>query len=173
MLSSTYPDFDPYCGDDHSCGNTCCVPSDEWDSVRAASVCRKNGEDIYDSHGILRYCCPGLEVTLEARHSMDPLTGVYLQKKVCRPGDSNGTAPVAVGEDVPAALSPPMAAEWDGVRAADVCRKEGEDVYDSYGILRYCCPGLQVTLEDRDPSDPLIGVHPQMKVCRPGDSDSD
>ena len=104
---------------------------------------------------------------------MDPLTGVYLQKKVCWPGDSNGTAPVAVGEDVPAALSPPMAAEWDGVRAADVCRKEGEDVYDSYGILRYCCPGLQVTLEDRDPSDPLIGVHPQMKVCRPGVVESD
>ena len=26
MLSSTYPDFEPYCGELH-CGNTCCVPS--------------------------------------------------------------------------------------------------------------------------------------------------
>ena len=34
-LSSTYPDFLPYCGDT-DCGNTCCVPTDEWDGARAA-----------------------------------------------------------------------------------------------------------------------------------------
>ena len=35
-LSSTYPDFFPYC-EIFGCGNTCCVPSDEWDGVRAAA----------------------------------------------------------------------------------------------------------------------------------------
>ena len=29
-LSSTYPDFGSICGD-LFCGNTCCVPTDEWD----------------------------------------------------------------------------------------------------------------------------------------------
>ena len=43
---------------------------------------------------------------------------------------------------------------------------EGEDVYDSMGIRRECCPGLEPTLEDRDPSDPLIGTWPQIIVCR-------
>ena len=36
MLSSTYPDFYPFCNAMH-CGNTCCVPSDEWDGTRAAA----------------------------------------------------------------------------------------------------------------------------------------
>ena len=49
----------------------------------------------------------------------------------------------------------------------DVCRKEGEDVYDSQGVRRDCCPGLVDSLEDRDPSDPLIGTYPQIIVCRP------
>ena len=35
--SSTYPDFDPFCGEAGGCGNTCCVPSDEWDGARAAA----------------------------------------------------------------------------------------------------------------------------------------
>ena len=35
-LSSTYPDFFPYCNE-INCGNTCCVPSDEWDGARAAA----------------------------------------------------------------------------------------------------------------------------------------
>ena len=38
--SSTYPDFSPFCnGGEISlyCGNTCCVPSDEWDGARAAA----------------------------------------------------------------------------------------------------------------------------------------
>ena len=35
--SSTYPDFDPFCHLFY-CGNTCCVPSDEWDSARSAAV---------------------------------------------------------------------------------------------------------------------------------------
>jgi len=176
MLSSTYPDFDPHCGDEHSCGNTCCVPSDEWDSARAAAFCRKNGEGIHDSHGILRYCCPGLEATWEDRDPADPLIGKWPTWQVCRPGDSNGTAPVAVGEDVRAALSPPSlppSDEWDSVRVADVCRKEGEDIYDSYGILHPCCPGLEVTSEDRDPSDPYIDKWPQKDVCRPGAAVSD
>ena len=43
---------------------------------------------------------------------------------------------------------------------------EGEDVYDSMGVRRDCCPGLEPTLEDRDPSDPLIGTWPQVIVCR-------
>ena len=43
---------------------------------------------------------------------------------------------------------------------------EGEDVYDSMGVRRDCCPGLEPTLEDRDPSDPLIGTWPQIIVCR-------
>ena len=34
-LSSTYPDFYPFCS--LYCGNTCCVPSDEWDGARAAA----------------------------------------------------------------------------------------------------------------------------------------
>ena len=34
--SSTYPDFDPFCNVIF-CGNTCCVPSDEWDGARAAA----------------------------------------------------------------------------------------------------------------------------------------
>ena len=29
MVSSTYPDFYPFCGYAPNCGNTCCVPSDE------------------------------------------------------------------------------------------------------------------------------------------------
>ena len=37
MLSSTYPDFYPFCGEAGGCGNTCCVPSDEWDGARAAA----------------------------------------------------------------------------------------------------------------------------------------
>ena len=36
-LSSTYPDFLSVCGDFY-CGNTCCVPTDEWDAARAAAV---------------------------------------------------------------------------------------------------------------------------------------
>jgi len=36
-LSSTYPDFEPICGEGGGCGNTCCVPSDEWDGARAAA----------------------------------------------------------------------------------------------------------------------------------------
>ena len=36
-LSSTYPDFFPFCGGAGGCGNTCCVPSDEWDGARAAA----------------------------------------------------------------------------------------------------------------------------------------
>ena len=36
-LSSTYPDFFPYC-EILGCGNTCCVPSDEWDGARSAAV---------------------------------------------------------------------------------------------------------------------------------------
>ena len=36
-LSSTYPDFFPFCGEQPFCGNTCCVPSDEWDGARAAA----------------------------------------------------------------------------------------------------------------------------------------
>ena len=32
-ISSTYPDFYPDCDYSH-CGNTCCVPSDEWDGAR-------------------------------------------------------------------------------------------------------------------------------------------
>jgi len=36
-LSSTYPDFSLACrGGTGYCGNTCCVPSDEWDGARAA-----------------------------------------------------------------------------------------------------------------------------------------
>ena len=35
-ISSTYPDFYPDCDYSH-CGNTCCVPSDEWDGARAAA----------------------------------------------------------------------------------------------------------------------------------------
>ena len=35
-LSSTYSDFFPFCGESF-CGNTCCVPSDEWDGARAAA----------------------------------------------------------------------------------------------------------------------------------------
>ena len=35
-LSSTYPDFGPFCNAIF-CGNTCCVPSDEWDGARAAA----------------------------------------------------------------------------------------------------------------------------------------
>ena len=143
---------------------------------RAAAVCRKNGEDIHDSHGILRYCCPGLEVTSEDRDPSDPLIFKWPQIQVCRPGDSNGTAPVAVGEDVRAALSPPPlppSDEWDSVRAAGVCRKEGEDIYDSYGILRYCCPGLEATWEDKKPGDPLIDKWARWQVCRPGAAVSD
>ena len=34
------------------------------------------------------------------------------------------------------------------------------------GVRRDCCPGLEPTLEDRDPSDPLIGTWPQIIVCR-------
>ena len=34
---STYPDFHPFCGEQPFCGNTCCVPSDEWDGARAAA----------------------------------------------------------------------------------------------------------------------------------------
>ena len=33
-LSSTYPDFGPFCKAIF-CGNTCCVPSDEWDGAHA------------------------------------------------------------------------------------------------------------------------------------------
>ena len=36
-LSSTYPDFFPFCDELPFCGNTCCVPSDEWDGARAAA----------------------------------------------------------------------------------------------------------------------------------------
>ena len=36
MVSSTYPDFFPFCGYAPNCGNTCCVPSDEWDGAWAA-----------------------------------------------------------------------------------------------------------------------------------------
>ena len=50
---------------------------------------------------------------------------------------------------------------------ADNCAVEGEDVYDSSGVRRDCCPGLVDTLEDRDPSDPLIGTYPKIIVCRP------
>ena len=48
----------------------------------------------------------------------------------------------------------------------DNCALEGEDVYDSMGVRRDCCPGLEPKLEDRDPSDPLIGTWPQIIVCR-------
>ena len=48
----------------------------------------------------------------------------------------------------------------------DNCAAEGEDVYDSSGVRRDCCPGLVDTLEDRDPSDPLIGTYPKIIVCR-------
>ena len=37
-LSSTYPDFYRFCGELPFCGNTCCVPSDEWDGARSAAV---------------------------------------------------------------------------------------------------------------------------------------
>jgi len=37
MLSSTYPDFYPFCGEAGGCGNTCCVPSDERDGAPAAA----------------------------------------------------------------------------------------------------------------------------------------
>ena len=37
LLASTYPDFHPFCGKLPFCGNTCCVPSDEWDGARAAA----------------------------------------------------------------------------------------------------------------------------------------
>ena len=37
-LSSTYPDFHPFCGELPFCGNTCCVPADEWDDARAAAA---------------------------------------------------------------------------------------------------------------------------------------
>ena len=47
------------------------------------------------------------------------------------------------------------------------CPGEGEDVYDSQGVRRECCPGLVESLEDRDPSDPLIGTYPKIIVCRP------
>ena len=47
------------------------------------------------------------------------------------------------------------------------CPGEGEDVYDSQGVRRDCCPGLEPNLEDRDPSDPLIGTYPKIIVCRP------
>ena len=36
----------------------------------------------------------------------------------------------------------------------------------SLGVRRDCCPGLEPMLEDRDPSDPLIGTWPQIIVCR-------
>ena len=36
-LLSTYPDFFPFCGEQPFCGNTCCVPSDEWDGAPAAA----------------------------------------------------------------------------------------------------------------------------------------
>ena len=36
-LSSTYPDFFRYCGELAFCGNTCCVPSDEWGGARVAA----------------------------------------------------------------------------------------------------------------------------------------
>ena len=49
----------------------------------------------------------------------------------------------------------------------DNCAVESEDVYDSSGVRRDCCPGLVDTLEDRDPSDPLIGTYPKIIVCRP------
>ena len=51
-------------------------------------------------------------------------------------------------------------------RAADAHGYKGEDVYDSQGVRRDCCPGLVESLEDRDPSDPLIGTYPQIIVCR-------
>ena len=35
-ISSTYPDFYPGCGEIY-CGNTCCVPTDEWDGARTAA----------------------------------------------------------------------------------------------------------------------------------------
>ena len=35
-ILSTYPDFGLFCNEVH-CGNTCCVPSDEWDGARAAA----------------------------------------------------------------------------------------------------------------------------------------
>ena len=37
--SSLYLDFGPECGQKVSvpCGNTCCVPTDEWDGARAAA----------------------------------------------------------------------------------------------------------------------------------------
>ena len=52
-------------------------------------------------------------------------------------------------------------------RAVAACPGEGEDVYDSQGVRRECCPGLVESLEDRDPSDPLIGTYPKIIVCRP------
>ena len=54
----------------------------------------------------------------------------------------------------------------DGDDGNNGCPGEGEDVYDSQGVRRDCCPGLEPTLEDRDPSDPLIGTWPQIIVCR-------
>ena len=39
-------------------------------------------------------------------------------------------------------------------------------MYDSQGVRRDCCPGLVDSLEDRDPSDPLIGTYPKIIVCR-------
>ena len=98
-LSSTYPDFDPYCGELH-CGNTCCVPLNGTaraaggEDVRAAlsppppaAVCRKEGEDVWNSQGVRHDCCPGLEPTLEDRDPSDPFIGTYPQMWVCRPGD--------------------------------------------------------------------------------------
>ena len=55
----------------------------------------------------------------------------------------------------------------DGDAGDDGCPGEGEDVYDSSGVRRDCCPGLVESLEDRDPSDPLIGTYPKIIVCRP------
>ena len=55
----------------------------------------------------------------------------------------------------------------DGDDGDESCPCEGEDVYDSQGVRRECCPGLVESLEDRDPSDPLIGTYPKIIVCRP------
>ena len=49
----------------------------------------------------------------------------------------------------------------------DVYAAEGEDVYDSQGVERECCPGLEAKLEDRDASDPLFEYYPKVIVCRP------
>ena len=54
----------------------------------------------------------------------------------------------------------------DGDDGNNGCPGEGEDVYDSQGVRRDCCPGLEPNLEDRDPSDPLIGTYPKIIVCR-------